>query len=146
MDNVAPTATLDYPLPGRDRSRSVPGLFPQGSILMWGTARDGWGVGSVQVSVDGGQTWTDALVGSAAARLLANTLCGSAAAKAEANAALWAAVVPAPDGPLALRARAVDRAGAPSPLQPPLRVQHTAAPPTRPYTLYFPTIKYGAQR
>lgn len=108
---------------------------------MWGTARDGWGVSSVQVSTNGGQMWADAPVGAAAANLLASTLCSGAAAKAEVGATLWAAVVPAPYGPLALRVRAVDRAGNMEALQPPLRVQHRQAPPTRPYTLYFPTIK-----
>ncbi len=137
VDNVAPTATLDYPPAGADVPEACLHV-PQGSILMWGTARDGWGVSGVEVSTDGGQGWADARVGAEAANLLASALCHDNAKKAEAEATLWAAVVPAPNGPLALRARAIDRAGNVSALQPPLRVQHTEA---RPYRLYFPTIK-----
>ncbi|MFN8485854.1 MAG: FG-GAP-like repeat-containing protein [Anaerolineae bacterium] len=144
VDNVAPTSTLDYPLGGAAAPEACLRVA-QGNILMWGTARDGWGVSRAQVSVDGGQTWTDALIGGAAADLLANTLCHDAASKADAGATLWAAVVPAPPGPLALRARAIDRAGNVGALQPPLRIQHTEAPPARPYTLYFPTIKSGVE-
>lgn len=127
VDNVAPTSTLDYPAAGATVPETCLNVG-EGSILVWGTARDGWAVGSVQVSVDGGQTWTNARLGPDATALLAATLCRDATAgagKVDAGATLWAAVVAASD---------------------PQRVRHTSTPSDRPYRLYLPTIESRAAR
>lgn len=143
VDSVAPTSTLTYPLAGATVPEACQTL-PAGTILMWGTATDGWAFGGVTVSVDGGQTWSEARLGQAAAALLAETLCGAGAGAAPAatspTTVLWAAVLPAPVGPLALRSRAVDRAGNVEPLKTPVRVQHSPAAPPAGHRLWLPII------
>ena len=138
VDSVRPTSTISYPNAGQ----SVPEAclkLPAGNILIWGTARDGWSLSGVGVSVDGGQTWTDALTGPAAAALLARVLCTGAAAE-KGDSTLWAASVPASAGELALRSRAVDAAGNVEALKAPVRVQHIAAPSGQPYRLHLPLV------
>jgi len=123
VDSIDPTSTQSYPLAGA----SVPETclaIPAGSILMWGTMSDGGGFGSEQVSVDGGQTWQNAQIGQAAATLLAQSLCQGAALADQKSTTLWAAVLLAPYGEIALRSRAVDRAGNVEALKAPVRVQH----------------------
>lgn len=141
VDTVRPTSTIAYPSAGGVVPEACLTL-PAGHILMWGTARDGWSLAGVQASVDGGQTWTAALTGPEAAAFLARVLCAGAIAE-KGEATLWAASLPAPAGELALRSRAVDRAGNAESLKPPLRVQHGGAPPAPPYRLYLP---FAAQR
>ncbi|MFN8474385.1 MAG: hypothetical protein U0822_19485 [Anaerolineae bacterium] len=142
VDTVRPTSTVTYPNAGS----SVPEAcltLPAGNILMWGTAKDGWSLAGVQASMDGGRTWTDALVGPGAAALLARVLCSGAVAE-KGDSTLWAASLAAPAGELALRSRAVDAAGNVEALKSPVRVQHVAAPPAEPYRLYLPVVSQRA--
>ncbi|MFN8485914.1 MAG: Ig-like domain-containing protein [Anaerolineae bacterium] len=142
VDTVRPTSTIAYPSAGSAAPEACLSL-PAGHVLMWGTAKDGWSLSGVGVSVDGGRTWADALVGPDAAAFLARVLCaGSAAQKGDST--LWAASAPAPMGELALRSRAVDAAGNVETLKPPVRVQHVGAPPAAPYRLYLPTVAQRA--
>jgi hypothetical protein len=127
VDSVNPVSSMVYPTVGVTVPETCLTL-PAHHILMWGYATDGWGFGSVQVSVNGGQAWADARLGQEAAALLAQVLCAgdNKATGVEASQQLWAVVMPAPYGELPLRYRAIDRAGNVEALKPPVRVQHVA--------------------
>ncbi|MFN8485853.1 MAG: hypothetical protein U0768_22660 [Anaerolineae bacterium] len=141
VDSIAPTSEIVYPRPGATVPQACQGLPPD-QLLAWGYATDGWGVAQAQVSVDGGQTWADAQTGAAAAALLAGALCPDTAKADSTGAAgtLWAAKVAAPRGAVALRSRAIDRAGNVEALKSPVRVQSVTTPGQKSYTLYFPYV------
>ncbi|MFN8474388.1 MAG: Ig-like domain-containing protein [Anaerolineae bacterium] len=143
VDSVAPASEIVYPRPGMTVPETCQGAAAD-QLLVWGYATDGWGIAQAQVSVDGGQKWTDAKTGAAAAALLAGALCPDAA-KADAAGAtgtLWAATVTAPRGAVALRSRAIDKAGNVEPLKAPVRVQSVTTPGEKSYTLYFPYVAH----
>jgi hypothetical protein len=130
VDSIAPVSSIVYPQAGATIPETCLNI-PQGNILMWGTANDGWGFGATQVSVDGGRTWQVAVLGTAAAQLLAQALCDvGGKTDAQTSSQLWAVILPAPYGEIALRSRAIDRAGNVEALKAPVRVHHMAVEAT----------------
>ena len=135
VDNRPPRSVIDEPVAGAT-------VRDGGRLLIWGHVHDGWGIAQVGVSIDGGLTWHEAKLGAEAVRLLAR---GSAApesgptGQAGPNALYlptlskhskinpgmqWAIQIEAPFGHLALRSRAIDRAGNAEALGLPVRIDH----------------------
>ncbi|MFN8482269.1 MAG: Ig-like domain-containing protein [Anaerolineae bacterium] len=136
IDNVNPQSSVVSPQP--DTVLPEPGqtVLP-GEMLAWGYAMDGWGISSVELSVDGGLTWHTAATGQAAAELVGRY--GKAAA-ASATAELWAIVLPTPVGDVMVNSRASDCAGNVEGMKAPVRITQTHEPPMR---LWFPLIVHS---
>jgi hypothetical protein len=109
VDSIAPVSQITVPEPG-----SV--VFPP-ELVIQGLAYDGYGLSSVEVSLDGGLTWQPAeLVRDPAAAGLALTE----------DAVTWYNRVPLPDpgdGDLIIHSRAIDLAGNLEAVGTPVRVQ-----------------------
>ncbi|MFN8482271.1 MAG: hypothetical protein U0768_04305 [Anaerolineae bacterium] len=133
IDNKGPQSSIVSPQSGATLPEAGQNVLP-GEMLAWGYATDGWGVGGVEVSVDGGVTWHKAEVGQAAAELVGQY---GKAAQAGAVAELWAIVLPAPVGEVMVNSRAIDRAGNVEGMKAPVRITQTHEPPIR---LWLPTI------
>ncbi len=116
VDTVAPSSMIAYPEPGA--------VLNDRQVLVWGLAADGWGVGQVDVSLDGGTTWDAALLGQAARDLLASLGVPDVPPPDQLPAGMnvWAIQLEAQSFHLAIRSRATDLAGNVEPLQPPVRV------------------------
>jgi hypothetical protein len=101
VDSLPPQTLIAEPEPD--------GLVGPGQALVWGIARDGWGVAGVEVSV-AGQAWQQAVLGSPALDLLA---AAGRQPDVPETATLWTLTVnlPAGLGPVAIQARATDLAG-----------------------------------
>jgi hypothetical protein len=111
-------------------------------VTIWGYADDGWGVDRVEVSVDGGATWQEALLGEEASAIAGVPvpeprppadssprgpvkiyLPLAHSGRAANGTVLWAIQVPTNATDLVIRSRAVDPAGNVEVPQPPVRVR-----------------------
>jgi hypothetical protein len=134
VDAVAPVSEIRQPPAGASR--------PSGSFVVWGYAEDGLGVERVEVSLNGGRSWRPALLGAEAAALAGVAVPPTppappgpgrgperlylpvlASGRDPSGSTLWAIRVVAEPGPLAIRSRAIDRAGNVEALGPPLRLR-----------------------
>jgi hypothetical protein len=137
-DNRAPRSAIEEPQAGTE-------IVGGPKLLIWGHAADGWGIETVEVSIDGGRTWHNALLGADAGRLLGADWPDPVPAEQPGPNAiflptvqkhstltpgtLWAIELAAPWGDLALRSRATDWAGNVEPLGLPVRIRHIEAGP-----------------
>ena len=116
VDSIAPASAIVYPQPG--------GIVDANRVLVWGLAADGWGVAQVDVSIDGGRTWTPALLGEDAMTMLASAGVSGVVPDDQLPAGTqnWTISLPNPGTDLAIRSRATDLAGNVEPLKAPVRV------------------------
>ncbi|MCP4128398.1 MAG: hypothetical protein GY753_15255, partial [Gammaproteobacteria bacterium] len=122
VDSIAPVSTILSPETGD----TVTGQ----QQLVWGLAQDGWGLASVDVSLDGGANWQTALLGDEARSLLQSLDVPDVPEQDQlpegAEVWGWAVQLPGRSPNLAIRSRATDLSGNVEGLRTPVRV--TQAP------------------
>ncbi|MFQ5813431.1 MAG: Ig-like domain-containing protein, partial [Anaerolineae bacterium] len=112
VDTMGPRSEIAYPTDGT-------WLEPDTTqIVVWGWTEDGIGVTRVEISLDGGLTWTEAMLADEAQAMLTEKLQAPASQPETWNpkpetATLWAFAGPLPEGEVEyyIRARGVDVAG-----------------------------------
>ncbi len=112
VDAVAPTTTIAHPADGTWLEPDVT------QVLVWGWSEDGVGVDRVEVSLDGGLTWRNAVLADGAEKLLAERSQSPTPQPETQNpkpetATLWAFAGTLPEDQVEyfIRARSGDRAG-----------------------------------
>ncbi|MCP4129021.1 MAG: hypothetical protein GY753_18470 [Gammaproteobacteria bacterium] len=116
VDSIAPVSTILSPETGD----TVTGQ----QQLVWGLAQDGWGLASVDVSLDGGDNWQTALLGDEARSLLQSLDVPDVPEQDQLpeGAEVWAVQLPIQNSKLVIRSRATDQAGNREGLRTPVRV------------------------
>ncbi|MCP4167502.1 MAG: hypothetical protein GY759_16655 [Chloroflexi bacterium] len=120
IDSIPPASTIAYPQPG--------GAYGGHQILVWGLASDGWGLEQVEVSLDGGRTWSTAMLADQARSLLENQNVADVLTHGQLpeGATIWATLLESDANKLVIRSRATDLAGNVETLRTPVRVTQSA--------------------